>query len=132
MLWNQLFIGYHEELQTFSVCFMLSYSSGDCAFFNSYCHTFQKQKTKYTHLSPFISYILFVHRWHGRLIFALNIIFLGVAPPSFGFISAGVELYVLTTTGDVMSFKSITIVVVSALLSLAPVIFKRQLRAKIE
>ncbi|XP_027036941.1 transmembrane protein 41B-like isoform X2 [Pocillopora damicornis] len=58
--------------------------------------------------------------------------FVGVAPPSFGFISAGVELYVLTTTGDVMSFKSITIVVVSALLSLAPVIFKRQLRAKIE
>ncbi|XP_058951325.1 transmembrane protein 41B isoform X1 [Pocillopora verrucosa] len=58
--------------------------------------------------------------------------FVGVAPPSFGFISAGVELYVLTTTGDVMSFKSIMIVVVSALLSLAPVIFKRQLRAKIE
>lgn len=58
--------------------------------------------------------------------------FVGVAPPSFGFISAGVELYVLTTTGDVMSFKSIMIVIVSALLSLAPVIFKRQLRAKIE
>lgn len=58
--------------------------------------------------------------------------FVGVAPPSFGFISAGVELYVLTTTGDVMSFKSVTIVVVSAILSLLPVIFKRQLRAKIE
>ena len=58
--------------------------------------------------------------------------FLGVAPPSFGFISAGVELYVLTTTGDVMSFKSVMIVVVCAILSLLPVIFKRQLRAKIE
>jgi len=57
---------------------------------------------------------------------------LGVAPPSFGFISAGVELYVLTTTGDVMSVKSVMIVVVCALLSLLPVIFKRQLRAKIE
>ena len=31
-----------------------------------------------------------------------------------------------------MSFKSIMIVVVSAVLSLTPVIFKRQLRAKIE
>ncbi|XP_074638928.1 transmembrane protein 41B-like isoform X2 [Acropora palmata] len=58
--------------------------------------------------------------------------FVGVAPPSFGFISAGVELYVLTTTGDVMSVKSVMIVVVCALLSLLPVIFKRQLRAKIE
>ncbi|XP_015750881.1 PREDICTED: transmembrane protein 41B-like isoform X1 [Acropora digitifera] len=58
--------------------------------------------------------------------------FVGVAPPSFGFISAGVELYVLTTTGDVMSVKSVMIVVVCALLSLLPMIFKRQLRAKIE
>ncbi|CAH3018472.1 unnamed protein product [Porites evermanni] len=58
--------------------------------------------------------------------------FVGVAPPSFGFISAGVELYVLTATGDVMSFKSVMIVIVCAILSLFPVIFKRQLKAKIE
>ena len=71
--------------------------------------------------------IIIVMMWH---LFYFD--FLGVAPPSFGFISAGVELYVLTTTGDVMSFKSIMIVVVCAVLSLAPVIFKQQLRAKIE
>ncbi|XP_073246779.1 transmembrane protein 41B-like [Porites lutea] len=58
--------------------------------------------------------------------------FVGVAPPSFGFISAGVELHVLTTTGDVMSFKSVMTVIVCAILSLFPVIFKRQLKAKIE
>ncbi|XP_020894734.1 transmembrane protein 41B [Exaiptasia diaphana] len=58
--------------------------------------------------------------------------FIGVAPPSFGFISAGVELYVLTTTGDIMSLKSIMIVVISAILSLLPVIFRRQLKSKLE
>ncbi|KAK3747620.1 hypothetical protein QZH41_013668, partial [Actinostola sp. cb2023] len=58
--------------------------------------------------------------------------FLGVAPPSFGFISAGIELYVLTTTGDIMSFKSIMIVIVSAILSLLPVFFRRQLKKKLE
>ncbi|KAM7430218.1 Transmembrane protein 41B [Porites harrisoni] len=58
--------------------------------------------------------------------------FVGVAPPSFGFIGAGVELHELTTTGDVMSFKSVMIVIVCAILSLFPVIFKRQLKAKIQ
>lgn len=58
--------------------------------------------------------------------------FVGVAPPSVGFISAGVELHVLTTTGDVMSFKSVMIVIVCAILSLFPVIFKRRLKAKIQ
>ncbi|XP_066921125.1 transmembrane protein 41B-like [Clytia hemisphaerica] len=58
--------------------------------------------------------------------------FLGVAPPSFGFISAGVELYELTTTGDAFSFKSVLIVIGSAIISLLPVMFRRQLQKKIE
>ena len=58
--------------------------------------------------------------------------FPGVAPPSFGYITAGVEVHKLTTTGDVMTFQSITVVIVSALLSLAPVLFRRQLRRKLE
>ena len=58
--------------------------------------------------------------------------FVGVAPPSFGFISAGVELYELTTTGDAFSFKSILIVIGSAIISLLPVLFRRQLQKKIE
>jgi hypothetical protein len=57
---------------------------------------------------------------------------LGVAPPSFGYITAGVEVHKLTTTGDVMTFQSIAIVIISALLSLAPVLFRRQLRKKLE
>lgn len=58
--------------------------------------------------------------------------FIGVAPPSFGFISAGVELYELTTTGDAFSFKSIVFVVVCALISLLPVILRRTLQKKIQ
>lgn len=58
--------------------------------------------------------------------------FIGVAPPSFGFISAGVELYELTTTGDAFSFKSIIIVVGSAFASLIPVIFRKRLQKKIQ
>ena len=58
--------------------------------------------------------------------------FIGVAPPSFGFISAGVELYDLTTTGDAFSFKSILIVIGSAVISLLPVIFRKTLRNKVE
>ena len=58
--------------------------------------------------------------------------FVGVAPPSFGFISAGVELYELTTTGDAFSLKSILIVIGSAIVSLLPVFFRRKIRQKIE
>lgn len=58
--------------------------------------------------------------------------FVGVAPPSFGFISAGVELYELTTTGDAFSFKSIVIVIGSAVVSLLPVIFRRTLQKKLD
>jgi len=58
--------------------------------------------------------------------------FIGVAPPSFGFISAGVELYELTTTGDAFSFKSIVIVIISAVLSILPVIFRKSLQKKIQ
>ncbi|XP_065070432.1 transmembrane protein 41B-like [Rhopilema esculentum] len=58
--------------------------------------------------------------------------FIGVAPPSFGYISAGFELYELTTTGDALSFKSITLVVVAAVVSLLPVIFRKKMQEKLE
>lgn len=58
--------------------------------------------------------------------------FIGVAPPSFGFISAGVELYELTTTGDAFSFKSILIVIGAAVISLLPVLFRRSIQKKIQ
>eukprot|EP00794_Sanderia_malayensis_P018276 gene18276-20099_t len=58
--------------------------------------------------------------------------FIGVAPPSFGFISAGVELYELTTTGDAFSFKSISLVIVAAIISLLPVVFRKKLQKKLE
>jgi len=58
--------------------------------------------------------------------------FIGVAPPSFGFISAGFELYELTATGDAFSFKSITLIVIAAIVSLLPVVFRRRVQQKLE
>lgn len=58
--------------------------------------------------------------------------FIGVAPPSFGFISAGFELYELTATGDAFSFKSISLVVISAVISIIPVLFRKKWQKKLE
>ena len=66
------------------------------------------------------------------LIYFQILLFLGVAPPSFGFISAGFELYELTTTGDAFSFKSIALVIVAAIVSLLPVVFRKKMREKLE
>ena len=65
---------------------------------------------------------------------AIHVVFciVGVAPPSFGFISAGFELYELTATGDAFSFKSITLIVIAAIVSLLPVVFRRRVQQKLE
>uniref|UniRef100_A0A8C4QN80 Transmembrane protein 41B n=1 Tax=Eptatretus burgeri TaxID=7764 RepID=A0A8C4QN80_EPTBU len=54
--------------------------------------------------------------------------FIGVAPPSFVAIKAGTTLYQLTTAGDAVSWSSIFILMAFALLSLLPVLFKKQLK----
>ncbi|XP_058810898.1 transmembrane protein 41B [Phymastichus coffea] len=58
--------------------------------------------------------------------------FLGVAPPSFVAIQAGQTLNKLTSSTDAFSLNSIILLIVFALLSLVPVIFKRQIREKFE
>ena len=63
---------------------------------------------------------------------ALPFILSGVAPPSFGFISAGFELYELTTTGDAFSFKSISLIALAAIVSLLPVVFRKKVQEKLE
>ena len=68
----------------------------------------------------------------GFLVIHVDFCFVGVAPPSFGFISAGFELYELTTTGDAFSFKSITLIVIAAIISLLPVVFRRRVQQKLE
>ncbi|KAK4025781.1 transmembrane protein 41B [Daphnia magna] len=56
--------------------------------------------------------------------------FLGVAPPSFVAIQAGTTLNQLTSSSDTVSLNSILILAAFAVLSLLPVVFKRQLQNK--
>lgn len=56
--------------------------------------------------------------------------FVGVAPPSFFFIRAGTTLYELTTSTGHISLSSVMVLASLALLSLAPVLFKRLIARK--
>lgn len=57
---------------------------------------------------------------------------LGVAPPSFVAIKAGTTLYQLTTAGEAVSWNSVFILMVLALLSILPAIFQKKLKQKFE
>lgn len=58
--------------------------------------------------------------------------FLGVAPPSFVAIQAGQTLNKLTSSSDAFSWNSLILLFAFALLSLVPVLFRRQIREKFE
>ncbi|XP_004711602.1 transmembrane protein 41B [Echinops telfairi] len=58
--------------------------------------------------------------------------FLGVAPPSFVAIKAGTTLYQLTTAGEAVSWNSVFILMVLAVLSILPAIFRKKLKQKFE
>ncbi|PIK46795.1 putative transmembrane protein [Apostichopus japonicus] len=58
--------------------------------------------------------------------------FLGVAPPSFVAIQAGTTLYQLTHTGDAVSWTSVIVLAILAVLSILPAVFKQYLRKKFE
>jgi hypothetical protein len=56
----------------------------------------------------------------------------GVAPPSFVAIQAGTTLHKLTSTSEAFSLNSIFLLVVFAVGSLLPIVFKKKLREKFE
>jgi len=58
--------------------------------------------------------------------------FLGVGPPSFVFIQAGQTLHKLTTTGDAVSWYSIGILAILAVVALLPVLFKNKMKSKFD
>ncbi|XP_059486582.1 transmembrane protein 41B isoform X2 [Neocloeon triangulifer] len=58
--------------------------------------------------------------------------FIGVAPPSFVAIQAGTTLHQLASSGDAVSWTSITLLAIFAILSLVPVLLKAKLRDKFE
>lgn len=56
--------------------------------------------------------------------------FLGVAPPSFVAIQAGTTLQKLTSTTDAITVQSVTLLIVFAILSILPVLFKDRMKTK--
>nr|XP_006642671.1 PREDICTED: transmembrane protein 41B isoform X1 [Lepisosteus oculatus] len=58
--------------------------------------------------------------------------FVGVAPPSFVAINAGTTLYKLTTAGEAVSWNSLAVLGVLAVLSILPVCFQKKLQQKLE
>jgi len=58
--------------------------------------------------------------------------FFGVAPPSFIFIQAGTTLQQLTSTMDPITPETVALLVVFALLSIAPVLLKDKLKTKFD
>ncbi|XP_068947296.1 transmembrane protein 41B isoform X2 [Petaurus breviceps papuanus] len=58
--------------------------------------------------------------------------FLGVAPPSFVAIKAGTTLYQLTTAGEAVSWNSVFVLMILAVLSILPAVFQKKLKQKFE
>lgn len=56
----------------------------------------------------------------------------GVAPPSFLAIQAGQTLNTMTSSSDAFSMRSMAMLVVFAFVSLLPVLFKKQLKQKLQ
>lgn len=56
--------------------------------------------------------------------------FIGVAPPSFVAIQAGTTLQQMTSTTDAVTFQSVILLVVFAILSILPVLFRDRMKAK--
>lgn len=58
--------------------------------------------------------------------------FIGVAPPSFLAIQAGKTLQTMSSSADAFSWQSAVLLVAFAGVTLMPVVFKRQLKRKVE
>ena len=56
----------------------------------------------------------------------------GVAPPSFLAIQAGTTLQSLTSSSDTVTWTSVAVLCVFAVLAMVPVLFKKYLREKVE
>merc|ERR1711962_1028389 len=58
--------------------------------------------------------------------------FIGVAPPSFVYISAGQTVHTLTSTSSILTWYQIGLLGLVALISLLPVLLKNKLKSKFE
>ena len=58
--------------------------------------------------------------------------FIGVAPPSAFYVTAGQTLQTLTSSSSVVTWETMAMLVVASLVALLPVFFKNQLAKKVE
>jgi len=65
-------------------------------------------------------------------VYLSRLLFVGVAPPSFVAIQAGTTLQQLTSSGDALSWQSICILAVLAIIALLPVAFRAKLKQKFD
>ncbi|XP_004067051.4 transmembrane protein 41B [Oryzias latipes] len=131
-----------------SFCYMLSYLVGRPVVYKYLTEKVQKWSQQVDkHRDHLINYIIFLRitpflpNWFINItspvinvplgIFFIGT-FLGVAPPSFVAINAGTTLYKLTTAGEAVSWNSLAVLGVLAVLSILPVCFQKKLQQKLE
>ncbi|XP_074473335.1 transmembrane protein 41B [Sebastes fasciatus] len=131
-----------------SFCYMLSYQVGRPIVYKYLTERAQKWSQQVDkHRDHLINYIIFLRitpflpNWFINItspvinvplgIFFIGT-FLGVAPPSFVAINAGTTLYKLTTAGEAVSWNSLAVLGVLAVLSILPVCFQKKLQKKLE
>ncbi|CAJ1049665.1 transmembrane protein 41B [Xyrichtys novacula] len=131
-----------------SFCYMLSYLVGRPVVYKYLSERAQKWSQQVDkHRDHLINYIIFLRitpflpNWFINItspvinlplgVFFIGT-FLGVAPPSFVAINAGTQLYKLTTAGEAVSWNSLAILGILAVLSILPVCFQKNLQKKLE
>ncbi|XP_072554612.1 transmembrane protein 41B-like isoform X2 [Paramormyrops kingsleyae] len=131
-----------------SFCYMLSYLVGRPVVHKYLTEKAQKWSQQVDkHREHLINYIIFLRitpflpNWFINItspvinvplgIFFIGTFF-GVAPPSFVAINAGTTLYKLTTAGEAVSWNSLAVLGVLAVLSILPVCFQKKLQQKLE
>uniref|UniRef100_A0A3B3VL55 Transmembrane protein 41B n=1 Tax=Poecilia latipinna TaxID=48699 RepID=A0A3B3VL55_9TELE len=131
-----------------SFCYMLSYLVGRPVVYKYLTERAQKWSQQVDkHRDHLINYIIFLRitpflpNWFINItspvinvplgVFFIGT-FLGVAPPSFVAINAGTTLYKLTTAGEAVSWNSLAVLGILAILSILPVCFQKKLQQKLE
>ncbi|XP_068167423.1 transmembrane protein 41B [Antennarius striatus] len=131
-----------------SFCYMLSYLVGRPVVYKYLCERAQRWAQQVEkHRDHLINYIIFLRitpflpNWFINItspvinvplgVFFIGT-FLGVAPPSFVAINAGTTLYKLTTAGEAVSWNSLAVLGVLAVLSILPACFQKKLQKKLE
>ncbi|XP_067313825.1 transmembrane protein 41B [Pseudorasbora parva] len=131
-----------------SFCYMLSYLVGRPMVYKYLTERAQKWSQQVDkHREHLINYIIFLRitpflpNWFINItspvinvplgVFFLGTFF-GVAPPSFVAINAGTTLYKLTTAGEAVSWNSLIVLGVLAVVSILPVCFQKKLQQKLE